>query len=65
VYRLIARGTIEQRMLELQEQKRSLTQLLLGKPGTTNESHLHFAEADLTALFAPLPSIDPTYQLRL
>ena len=51
VYKLIAEGTIEERMLELQERKRALAAGVLGQAGGKLAA---FAEADLQALFQPL-----------
>ena len=51
VYKLIAEGTVEERMLELQERKRALAAGVLGQAGGKLAA---FAEADLQALFQPL-----------
>jgi superfamily II DNA or RNA helicase len=51
VYKLIAEGTIEERMLELQEKKRSLAAGVLDEAGGDFAA---FGEADLEALFSPL-----------
>ena len=51
VYKLIAEGIIEDRMLALQERKRGLAQGLLDKAGAGRSA---FGEADLQALLAPL-----------
>ncbi len=56
VYRLLSSGTIEQRMLELQEQKRAVAASILGGMGGAHDSLAHFNEADLAAMFAPLPA---------
>ncbi len=50
VYKLVTSGTIEERMLELQEKKRSLMQLIEGKTAET----LTFTEEDLDMLLAPV-----------
>ncbi|GBD40892.1 RNA polymerase-associated protein RapA [bacterium HR39] len=52
VYKLIAAGTVEERMLELQERKRALVEGIVG--GATGG--LSFTEEDIEALFAPLPA---------
>jgi SNF2 family DNA or RNA helicase len=51
VYKLIAEGTIEERMLELQERKRALAAGVLDEAGGELGS---FGEDDLEALFRPL-----------
>lgn len=51
VYKLIAEGTIEERMLELQERKRALAAGVLGAAGGGRAA---FDEDDLRALFQPL-----------
>ena len=51
VYKLIAEGIIEDRMLALQERKRGLAQGLLDEAGAGRSA---FGEADLQALLAPL-----------
>jgi SNF2 family DNA or RNA helicase len=51
VYKLIAEGTIEERMLELQERKRALAAGVLDEAGGELTS---FGEDDLEALFRPL-----------
>ncbi len=51
VYKLIAEGTIEERMLALQERKRSLAESVLDEAGAERSA---FGEEDLQALFAPL-----------
>ena len=51
VYKLVANGTVEQKMLELQARKKALVDgLMSGVKGG-----LSFTEADVEALFAPLP----------
>ncbi len=52
VYKLIASGTVEEKMVELQARKKALYEGLLGG----NTGSLAFSEADVEALFAPLPS---------
>jgi hypothetical protein len=52
VYKLIAEGTIEERMLELQERKRALAAGVLDAAGGELAG---FVEADLEALLQPLP----------
>ena len=52
VYQLVAQGSIEERMLELQGRKRSLAEGLLGRdPGDALDK---FSEPDLKRLLAPL-----------
>jgi hypothetical protein len=51
VYKLITEGTIEERMLDLQERKRALAAGVLGPSG---EQRTAFGEDDLKALFEPL-----------
>ena len=51
VYKLIAEGTIEERMLALQERKRALAAGVLGQAGGKRAA---FGEDDLQALFQPL-----------
>ncbi len=51
VYKLIAAGTVEERMLELQARKASLTRGIVGGAKGT----LSFTEEEIEALFAPLP----------
>ena len=51
VYKLIAEGTIEERMLELQERKRALAAGVLSQGGGAMAA---FGEDDLQALFQPL-----------
>ncbi len=68
VYRLIAAGTIEERMLELQQEKRAVAESILGNcddsgsgsDGVTGVSRglPRIDEATLAALFAPLPTTE-------
>ena len=51
-YRLIARGTVEEKILELQGRKRALAQALLDGEVLPGEA---MDEADVEALFAPAP----------
>ncbi|MDR3616538.1 MAG: DEAD/DEAH box helicase [Candidatus Obscuribacterales bacterium] len=51
VYKLIARGTIEEKMLELQERKRELANSIYDKHVNLN---LAFDQADLEELLAPI-----------
>ena len=53
VYKLIAQGTIEQRMLELQDRKRDLASSVLDETGSQK---LNFSEQDLDYLLAPIES---------
>lgn len=54
VYKLIAQGTIEQRMLELQERKRIIASSIYDESGGVTPS---FSEADLAALLQPIESL--------
>lgn len=54
VYKLIAQGTIEQRMIELQERKRLLANSIYGENGSN--SSLSFSEEDLSMLLKPIGS---------
>lgn len=51
VYKLITRGTVEEKILEMQERKRALAAAVLD--GTTGE-HYRFTGEDLSDLFQPL-----------
>lgn len=51
VYKLIASGTVEERMLELQARKKALVEGVLSGA----KAGLSFSEEDIEALFAPLP----------
>jgi superfamily II DNA or RNA helicase len=51
-YRMIALGTVEEKMQELQARKRALADALLAGSATATSQ---ITEADLEALFAPLP----------
>ena len=51
VYKLVAAGSIEERILELQARKRVLADAVLGRDGATAAK---FSESDLDALLAPL-----------
>jgi SNF2 family DNA or RNA helicase len=53
VYKLIAQGTIEQRMLELQDRKRILAGSIYDSQGNVS---LAFSEKDLEALLSPMDS---------
>ncbi|SFE78315.1 Superfamily II DNA or RNA helicase, SNF2 family [Paracidovorax wautersii] len=53
VYRLVAEGSIEERLLELQSRKQALADGVLGHDA---EGAVKFDEADLRALLAPLAS---------
>jgi superfamily II DNA or RNA helicase len=52
IWRLVAEGTVEERILALQARKRALMSALLDDQG---QSVPTFTEADLAALLAPLP----------
>jgi hypothetical protein len=58
VYRLIAAGTIEERMMELQQEKRAVAESILGSDAAGSSGEYaplrHLDEATLEALFAPL-----------
>ncbi|MFO1047794.1 MAG: DEAD/DEAH box helicase [Geminicoccaceae bacterium] len=54
VYKLIAEGTVEEKMVELQSKKQALVDSVLSGTG----AGLSFTEADIEALFAPLPELD-------
>ena len=51
VYKLIAEGTVEEKMVELQGKKQALVDSVLSGTG----AGLSFTEEDIEALFAPLP----------
>jgi SNF2 family DNA or RNA helicase len=51
VYKLIAQGTIEQRMVDLQDRKRNLAKSILDKTGSHK---MNFSEQDLEFLLAPI-----------
>ena len=51
VYKLIVAGSVEERMLALQQRKRELAEGVLGPSG---EQRTAFGEDDLKALFEPL-----------
>jgi superfamily II DNA or RNA helicase len=51
VYKLVVEGSIEERMLALQQRKEALAEGVLGVDG---EASVKFSEADLKALLAPL-----------
>jgi superfamily II DNA or RNA helicase len=51
VYKLIAQGTIEQRMIELQDRKRNLANSILDETGSQK---MNFSEQDLEFLLAPI-----------
>ncbi len=52
VYKLVASGTVEEKMVELQERKRSLVEGVLGG---VKGGGMGLSETDIEALFAPLP----------
>ena len=52
VYKLIARGTVEEKIQQLQQRKADLAQSVLSAPAG---SDWHLREEDIDALFAPLP----------
>ena len=53
VYKLVAAGSIEERMLELQARKQALADAVLGRDGA---AAMKFSEAELEGLLAPLDS---------
>ncbi|MCE4554665.1 DEAD/DEAH box helicase [Roseateles cellulosilyticus] len=57
VYQLVAQGSIEERMLELQARKRALADGLLGQDD--GGALAKFGEADLKLLLAPLAADEP------
>jgi len=56
VYRLIAAGSIEERIAELQERKAALAETILEGTGASGP---RFSDDDLEALLAPLPGVLP------
>jgi SNF2 family DNA or RNA helicase len=52
VYKLVSSGTVEEKMVELQERKKSLIEGVLGG---VKGAGLGLTEQDIEALFAPLP----------
>ncbi len=52
VYKLVSSGTVEEKMVELQERKKSLIEGVLGG---VKGAGLGLTETDIEALFAPLP----------
>ncbi len=54
IYKLISRGTVEARILEIQQRKKDLQNLLSG--GASGKAE--FTEDDFNALLAPLPAVD-------
>jgi len=56
VYRLIAAGSIEERIAELQERKAMLAESILEGGGSAGP---RFSEEDVQALLAPLPGALP------
>jgi superfamily II DNA or RNA helicase len=55
VYKLIAQGTIEQKMLELQDRKRIIASSIYDDDGSVTPS---FSEADLAALLEPIENFE-------
>jgi SNF2 family DNA or RNA helicase len=51
VYKLIAAGTVEERMLDLQSRKRGVAEALFDPDG---KGKLDFSEEDIAALFQPI-----------
>jgi SNF2 family DNA or RNA helicase len=56
VYKLVAEGSIEERMLALQERKAALAEGVLGSDA---DRTVKFGEADLQGLLAPLDASHP------
>lgn len=56
VYRLIAAGSIEERIAELQQRKAALAETILEGSGNSGP---RFNDEDLEALLAPLPGVTP------
>jgi SNF2 family DNA or RNA helicase len=56
VYKLIVAGSIEERIVALQEKKAALAAAVLGGDA---EGDVKFSEEDLANLFAPLPDVAP------
>jgi SNF2 family DNA or RNA helicase len=54
VYKLVVEGSIEERMLALQERKAALAEGVLGSDA---DSAVKFGEADLQGLLAPLDAL--------
>ena len=57
VYQLVAQGSIEERMLELQARKKALADGLLGQDD--GAALAKFSESELSLLLAPLDAIEP------
>ena len=57
VYRLVATGTIEELIVDLQERKRALAGGILDRAGVADFS-LRFNELDLSSMFTPLVQSD-------
>ncbi|WP_144108089.1 DEAD/DEAH box helicase [Paraburkholderia sp. BCC1886] len=55
VYKLIAAGSIEEKIVELQEQKAGLADSILSEDAA---GAARFSDDDLAALFAPMPAIE-------
>jgi superfamily II DNA or RNA helicase len=55
VYKLIAAGSIEEKILALQERKAALAASILAEG---HQGDIKFSEADIAALFEPLPEAD-------
>jgi len=56
VYKLIAAGSIEEKIVAMQEKKAVLADLILGDDCAKTTK---FSAEDLVALFAPLPPLSP------
>lgn len=51
VYKFIAKGTVEEKIMEMQKHKRALMEGIFSETG---ENHSHFTEEDLQKLFEPI-----------
>lgn len=51
VYKFITKGTVEEKIAEMQQHKRALMESLFSEP---KDSHAHFTEQDLQELFEPI-----------
>lgn len=62
VYKLVVAGSIEEKILALQERKAELAEGILSEDSS---GMVKFGEADIAALLAPLPSDDPVHLSKL
>ena len=56
VYKLIVAGTLEEKILELQQRKAALASSILGDGEVRGA---RFSDEDIADLFAPLPELPP------